>query len=118
MPRANGSWKTAGNLLLEKQFFTSAVLSDGRLITCGGEYSGPGLPETETNFCEVYDPSTQSSASFSPPSGWTNIGDGPSAVLDDGTLMVGNTQGKGFQVALLDASTLTWTFGVGVSSLL
>ena len=29
--------------------------------------------------------------------------------------MVGNTQGKGFQVALLDASTLTWAFGVGDS---
>jgi hypothetical protein len=109
----NGSWRPAGNFLLEKWAFSSAVLSDGRLITCGGEYSGTGLPENETNFCEIYDPRTQLSKQLSPPSGWTNIGDSPTSVLNDGTFMIGNTQGLGNQVALLNPSTLTWTFGGG-----
>ena len=43
------------------------------------------------------------------------IGDLPSVVLKDGTFMLGNTQGWGSQVALLDAATLTWTFGGGDS---
>ncbi len=110
---ANGSWSSAGDFLLEKWAFTSAVLSDGRLVACGGEYSGAGLPETETGFCEVYDPRYQSSTQFAPPPGWTNIGDSPSATLNDGTLLIGNTQGMGSQVALLDPSSLTWTFSVG-----
>jgi len=110
---ANGSWYPKGNFLLEKWSFASAVLSDGRLVTCGGEYSGPGLPQTETNFCEIYDPQTQSSTLLSPPSGWPSIGDSPSVVLNDGTFLLGNTQGRGDQVALLNPSTLTWTFGGG-----
>lgn len=109
----NGSWSQAGNFLLQKQFYSSAVLSDGRLVSCGGEYSGPGLPQTETNFCEIYDPATQSSKQFNAPPNWTNIGDGPSAVLPDGTFMIGNTQGLGTQVALLNASNLTWSIGGG-----
>jgi hypothetical protein len=113
---ANGSWKPAGNFLLEKWAFSSAVLSDGRLITCGGEYSGSGLPQTETNFCEIYDPRTPSSKQIAPPPGWTNIGDGPTAVLNDGTFILGNTQGLGPQLALLNPSTLTWSFGVGDSN--
>ena len=71
------------------------------------------MPQTETNFCEIYDPRTQSSLELSPPPGWVSIGDSPSAVLNDGTFLLGNTQGVGTQVALLDPATLTWTFGVG-----
>ena len=37
----NGKWSPAGSLLLAKYDFSSAVLSNGRLVTCGGEYSGP-----------------------------------------------------------------------------
>ena len=109
----NGSWTSNGNFLMKKWAFSSAVLSDGRLVSCGGEYSGPELSKTETGFCEIYDPSTQSSTQFAPPSGWGSIGDSPTVVLPDGTMMIGNTQGKGSQVALLDASNLSWTFGIG-----
>jgi hypothetical protein len=118
---ANGSWQPGGSLLLERWAFSSAVLSNGKLIICGGEYSGPGLPETETNACEIYNPLTKSSTPVpppndtfvSPPTPWTNIGDGPSVVLPDGTFMLGNTQGIGQEVALLDPVTLSWTFGGG-----
>jgi hypothetical protein len=110
---SNGTWKSAGNFLLQKWAFSSAVLSDGRLVACGGEYSGPQLPQNETNFCEIYDPRMQYSTQLPPPAGWSNIGDGPSVVLNDGTFLLGNTQGLGNQVALLDPVSLTWAFGVG-----
>jgi hypothetical protein len=112
---ANGSFSDAGKFLLSKMNFASAVLPDGRLVACGGEQSGPGFPETETNFCEIYDPLKKSSTPFPAPSGWTAIGDSPSVVLADGAFMLGNTQGFGSQVALLDATTLTWKFGGGDS---
>jgi hypothetical protein len=116
---ANGSWSDAGTFLLAKMNFASAVLPDGRLVACGGEQSGPGFPTTETNFCEIYDSITKSSTQFaSPPASgstpaWGSIGDSPTVVLADGTFMIGNTQGWGSQVALLNAATLTWTFGTG-----
>ena len=71
----NGSWTKAGNFLLPKNAFASAVLSDGRLITCGGENTGPGYStKSETNFCEVYIPESQFSFELAPPPGWTAIG--------------------------------------------
>jgi hypothetical protein len=116
---ADGRWSNAGKFLLQKANFASAVLSDGRLLACGGEQSGPGLPTNDTNFCEIYDPIKQSSTQLSAPTGWTAIGDAPSVVLPDGTFMLGDTQGngqgegKGSLVALLDPAKLTWSFGVG-----
>lgn len=107
-----GSWTSAGNLKIQRDFFASAVLSDGRLVVCGGEYSGPGLPQNEGTVCEIYDPITQVSQQFAAPDNWSNIGDAPSVVLNDGTFMLGNTFRRP-EVALLNASTLTWTFGVG-----
>lgn len=53
---ANGTWSDAGQFLLVKDNFASAVLPDGRLVVCGGEQSGQGLPTNDTNFCEIYDP--------------------------------------------------------------
>src|SRR3974390_2475706 len=33
---ATGTWTPAGNLLLERQYYGSAVFSDGRVVICGG----------------------------------------------------------------------------------
>jgi hypothetical protein len=116
---ANGSWSPAGSFHLEKLFFASAVLSDGRLVACGGEDSGPNyvFENSETNVCEIYDfflDAAVASHQFPAPVSWTNIGDAPSVVLNDGTFMIGNSS-RGFnsQVALLNASNLAWTFDAG-----
>lgn len=107
---ANGTWTNAGELLLARDNFASAVLPDGRLVVCGGEQSGPGFPTNDTNSCEIYDPRINTSTQFQPPTGWTVIGDAPSVVLTDGTFMLGRNPLFVSQAALLDASTLTWTF--------
>ena len=116
---ANGTWKLAGSFHLEKLYYASAVLSDGQLIACGGEDWGPNYPtqNAESNVCEIYDFFTDlpsSGVPFPPPNGWTTIGDAPSVVLNDGTFMMGNSSTSfSTNVALLDASRLTWTFGAG-----
>lgn len=107
---ANGTWSDAGQFLLVKDNFASAVLPDGRLVVCGGEQSGQGLPTNDTNFCEIYDPLKKTSTQFAAPPGWSNIGDAPSVMLTDGTFMLGRNPLFVSQAALLDASTLTWTF--------
>ena len=104
---ADGSWTAAGNFLAPKADYAAAVLSDGRLVTCGGEYYGTA-PKDSSNFCEIYDPTTQESTALAPPPGWNSIADSPSAVLSDGRFLLGNTQGWGYQIALLNPSTLTW----------
>jgi hypothetical protein len=106
---ANGTWSDAGQFLLARDNFASAVLPDGRLVVCGGEQSGPGLPNNDTARCEIYDPK-ELSTEFSAPSGWDKIGDAPSVVLTDGTFMLGRNPLFVSQAALLDALTLTWTF--------
>jgi hypothetical protein len=110
---ANLTSTKVGHFLAIKSQFAAGVLSDGRLVTCGGEHTGVNLQLTETNFCEIYDPVTHKSKQFTQPSGWSNIGDSPAAFLPDGTFMLGNSQEFGNQVALLDAKTLTWSFGQG-----
>jgi hypothetical protein len=114
---ANGNWSPAGSFHLEKLFFASAVLSDGRLVACGGEHTGPNYVNqgSESNVCEIYDffnDAATEAVQFAAPTGWTRIGDAPSVVLNDGTFMIG-TQFTN-NVALLDATHLTWnTSGIG-----
>jgi hypothetical protein len=117
----SGSWTASGNFLMAKTFFASAVLSDGRLVTAGGEFVGLNAAseaqQDESNFCEIFDMFTDrlpTSVQVASPPGWPNIGDAPSVVLNDGTWMIGNSsQGLNNHVALLNPSTLTWTFGIG-----
>jgi hypothetical protein len=87
------------------RYFASAVLPDGRVIVEGGEYNLG--PPTETNLGAIYDPVANSWTSVSPPSGWLNIGDAPSAVLANGTFMMG--QFNSTAQARFNASNLTWT---------
>jgi hypothetical protein len=118
---ANGTWSPHGRLHLEKLFFASAVLPDGRLVACGGEEIGPNNYEnqrqSESNVCEIYDffnDAATEAVQFPAPAGWTSIGDAPSVVLNDGTFMMGNSSlAFSNNVALLDATHLTWTFGTG-----
>ena len=88
-------------------YFASAVLPDGKLVANGGEYNGGACAPQETNLGAIYDPVKNAWTAVSPPSGWGEIGDGQSAVLPNGTYMIGNccysTQ------ALFNEKQLSWT---------
>jgi hypothetical protein len=113
----NGAWSSAGSFILAKLYYASQILSNGKLVACGGEYTGAGFPSgSGTNFCEIYDPLTQNSLQLTSPAGpWTGylIMDAPSTVLPNGTWIVGGTQGQGANEAVFDPQSLTWTFTTG-----
>jgi hypothetical protein len=88
-------------------YFGSAVLADGKLVVNGGEYNGGACPPAETNLGAIYDPVKNTWTAVSPPSGWGEIGDGQSAVLANGTYMLGNCC-YSYQ-ALFNEKKLSWT---------
>lgn len=87
--------------------FSSAVLPDGRVLMEGGEYNFTGTGETsETAIGAIYDPVANTWASVNPPSGWTEIGDSPSAMLANGQFIIG--QNESTADAVFNPTTLTW----------
>ena len=103
----SGTWSQLASLSSDygPLFFASAVLPDGRVIVEGGEQNFANY--VWTNKGAIYDPVADAWTHVSPPSGWANIGDAQSAVLNNGTFMLANCCST--QQALLNASTLTWT---------
>ena len=113
----NGSWSALADSMVGRTFFASAVLADGRVVVCGGEYSdasGASIQNDDNNTCEIYDPVADTWSSFASPvkpgstaAIWDAIGDAPCAVLPDGSFLMGSIDSA--NVAKLDPSTLTWT---------
>jgi Kelch motif len=113
---ANGTWSQLADSHVARRYFASSVLADGRVVVCGGEYSGidNAVVENDNNTCEIYDPVADRWTMFDSPklpdppgTTWTEIGDAPCAVLPDGTFLLGAINGP--SVAKLDPATLTWT---------
>src|SRR6185436_5091281 len=105
----NGTWSRVADSINARQFFSSAVLADGRLLVCGGEYSDATGNNTqdETNLCEIYDPVANTWTSITPPTGWTRIGDGACSLLPDGRFFLGNLDDT--RTAIFNPATGTWT---------
>jgi hypothetical protein len=103
----NGTWSDAASLPSNygPLYYADAVLPDGRLVVMGGEYNFGN--QVETNLGAIYDNVANTWTAFNAPPKWTEVGDAQSAILPDGTMMMGNCCYKG--QALLDASSLTWT---------
>jgi hypothetical protein len=108
----NGTWTQIASLPAgyDPLYYASAVLPDGRVVIVGGEYNLPSTAQAESSMAAIYDPQSNAWTSFTAP--WQKTGDAQSAVLPDGTFMLGNCCNN--QQALLNASTLTWTIvGLG-----
>jgi len=102
----NGTWSPVADSLNTRTFFSSAVLKDGRFLVIGGEYSDAG---GDTNKGEIYDPVSNTWTAITPPSGWTNVGDGACCLLPDGRFLLGYFNGT--KTAIYDPVTNTWTAG-------
>jgi hypothetical protein len=106
----NGTWSQLASLPsgYSPEYYASAVLPDGRVIIEGGEINTPFIDWT--NLGAIYDPTTNTWAAVTPPSGWNNIGDAAGVVLSNGQFMLSNIFASlGYSVALLNSATLTWT---------
>jgi hypothetical protein len=104
---ASGTWTQVASLPkgYAPLYFASAVLSDGKVIINGGEFNL--CNGSDTNDGAIYDPVANAWTPVTAPSGWTQIGDAPSAVLADGTYMLGSCCSS--HQALLNESSMTWT---------
>ena len=102
---ATGTWTQKAAPSYAPLYFASAVLPDGKLIINGGEYDQ--CNGVETNKGAIYDPIANTWTNVSPPSGWSQIGDAQSVVLNDGTYMIGNCCTT--SQAQYNESTGTWT---------
>ncbi len=103
-----GTWSRAAALPhgYTPQFFASQVLADGTVIINGGEYNGSGT-QVETNLGARFDPVKNAWTPVPPPTGWSNIGDAQSTLLNDGTYMLANALTS--QEALLNLKTMAWS---------
>lgn len=110
-----GTWSRLADSQVGRRSYASAVMADGRLVVCGGEYSDASgtLQLDWTNTCEIYDPVQDAWTSFAPPNQlgtnqpWPKIGDASCSLLPDGTFLIGAVDSR--NVAQLDPATLTWT---------
>ncbi len=89
----NGTWSSLHAMKYARNFFSSAVLQDGRVFVAGGEY--PSYPAPNGSTAEIYDPIKDSWREIPvPPSlicntcNFPGIADAASKVLPDGTVMI------------------------------
>jgi hypothetical protein len=86
---SSGSWTFLGSMNLQRLFFGSNVLPDGRVLVLGGEdYCLPGQPvnHDDTNTGEILSQNQWSPITNFP---FAKFGDDPTMVLDDGTVLCG-----------------------------
>jgi hypothetical protein len=103
----NGTWTKLASTSSSygPLYHAAAVLPDGRVLIEGGEYNFGS--QSETSQGAIYDPLKNKWTSVNPPSGWSQIGDAPSVILSNGTLMLANPFGT--NTVLFNAKTLKWT---------
>ena len=103
----NGTWKQMASLPsgYGPLYFASAVLPDGRLLIEGGEYNFGS--QIDTNLGAIYDPAANTWTAVTPPSGWANIGDAPSVILNNGTFMLADPFST--RTVQFNPSTFAWT---------
>lgn len=86
----DGTWTTLAPMNYSRQYYSSAVLRDGRVVVAGGEY-GPG-----GNRAEIYDPRLNTWTEISVPAGLLcgspGFSDSASVILPDGNVMISPVQ--------------------------
>jgi hypothetical protein len=102
----DGTWSPIASMSIYRRYYASAVLASGHVLVAGGE----DAPTPDTNVCEIYDPVQDTWTGISPPPGWTHIGDAPCAVLEDGSVLLGDINST--RTVIYDPVADAW-FGTG-----
>ena len=94
-------------------YFSSEILSDGRLLIEGGEYNFNN--SVWTTMGAIYDPVANTWTMRTPPAGWGRIGDAEAIMLANGTYMQSSCCDSGFKFALMAPPYTdgSWTSFVG-----
>jgi hypothetical protein len=110
----NGTWTQVASMSSSYAplYFASAVLPDGKVMVNGGEYNS--CRGDETPLGAMYDPVANTWTPVPAPSGWSEIGDAQSVVLNSGTYMIGNCCGN-TQAEYSEGSSSWTVVGTGKS---
>jgi len=105
----NGLWTRVADSNVGRKYFASAVLADGRLLVCGGEYSDASgsNSQDETARSEIYDPVANTWTEIASPPGVAQIGDSACCLLPDGRFFLGSFNGA--TTFVFDPATGNWT---------
>jgi hypothetical protein len=109
----NGSWSARAPMSLQRLYYASNVLPNGKVFLVGGEYSGPQGLKNLTNKADMYDPVTNTwadanSATAIPDFLHSQFGDDPSAMLPDGRVLTGYFNSA--QTYIFDPATNSWSY--------
>jgi hypothetical protein len=107
-----GTWSSPVAMANTRQYFSSAVLRDGRVYVMGGEYCNAGDGSGDAPLGEIFDLQTNTWSPMSKPVAFDWIqGDAPGAVLPDGRVLFGNldTPSPPFSTAIWDPAANRWT---------
>jgi hypothetical protein len=87
---SNGTWSTTiAPMGLQRLYYASHVLQDGRVWILGGEYSGASLTQNVTNTGEIYDPVADAWSAIAPHPN-AQFGDDPTMLLNNGKILAGS----------------------------
>jgi hypothetical protein len=102
---ANGTWSSLASMSVQRLYYGSNVLPDGRVFLVGGEDTSPN---GNGNTGAIYNPVSNSWSSIAkfPQSGF---GDDPSEVLPNGTVLGGFIVGP--QTYIYNPATNSWSSG-------
>lgn len=102
---ARGTWSGPTRMLNTRQFFSSAVLRDGRVYVIGGEYSDSG---NDSPLGEIFDPITNTWTALNKPADFSWVaGDASGCVLADGRVLLAALDQP--RTALWNPANNTWT---------
>jgi hypothetical protein len=114
----NGTWTARADMqsTYGPLYFASAVLDDGRVVVIGGEYNFGSQDWTKQG--AIYTPKSNTWKVLNAPTGWSNVGDAQSAVLNIASPKFAFFLANPFntQFAWLNPGSLAWTaVGTGKS---
>ncbi len=101
----NATWSQTGSMNVARLYFGSAVLPNGNVFAVGGEYASD---ESDSNSAEIYNLTTGLWTSVSPDP-QSHVGDEPTEVLPNGSVLVGNISNNGTEI--YNPTTNTWSAG-------
>lgn len=102
----NGTWSALASMSLERQYYNSFVLPNGKVLIIGGQNTGPTGAKTDTPRGEIYDPTTNTWSSIAQFPAAT-LGAGMATLLPTGKVMVAAT--NTVDTYLYDPVSNTWS---------
>ena len=101
----NATWSPLASMSETRLYDETAVLPNGNVMVLGGEYTSPPYTYNLTDTGEIYNPVTNAWTAMAPYPGQFHFGSAATAMLPNGDVLAGRTDGSTF---IYDPPTNTW----------